>query len=45
MLALQRIVLQGLPSRFDTAVEARIAGAGRALRRLFGAGAAPPPAG
>lgn len=36
ILALWRLVLQGLPASFDRAVEARIEAAGLAIRRLFG---------
>jgi membrane-associated PAP2 superfamily phosphatase len=44
MVALQRLVLNGLPPGFDPTVEAAMARAGRALRRRWAARAEPPAA-
>jgi membrane-associated phospholipid phosphatase len=38
LVLLDRLILRGLPARFDLAVEARLADAGRALRRMLAPG-------
>ena len=43
MVAMQKLVLRGLPPQFDSAVETRIAESGWALRRWWAARYRPPP--